>query len=371
MMRAAPGIRCLGGAKGELRVRREKMIPVERWMATLKREKADRVPMDYWATPEVDQMLLRHFGCDDIWEVFRHLHIDRPVVVAPVYKGPRLSQGANEFGSVYRRIDFGSGTYDEAVYHPLAKYRTIAELEEDYVWPSPDWYDYSVIPGQLRGREEYPVEGPISEPYYLYKDFRGMEQAFVDLAENQEFVEYCLEKIFDYEYQRILRTFEVIPGRVTFVEVGEDFGTMTDLMYSPLHIREFFLPRMKKMMKLVHEGGAYVMTHSDGAVRRIIPDLIEIGMDILNPVQWRCKGMHREGLKRDFGNRIIFHGAVDNQQTMPFGSSEDVRQEVRDNLRILGENGGYILAPCHNLQAITPLENILTLYETGYYEGLT
>ena len=111
------------------------------------------------------------------------------------------------------------------------------------------------------------------------------------------------------------------------------------------------------------------MSHSDGAVRRIIPDLISIGTDILNPVQWRCKGMEREGLKSDFGDRLIFHGAVDNQQTLPFGSSEDVRQEVRDNYCILGAGGGYILAPCHNLQPITPIENILAMYETGYAEG--
>jgi len=196
-----------------------------------------------------------------------------------------------------------------------------------------------------------------------------MEQAFLDLAENPEFVHFCLEKIFEYEYQRILRTLETIPGRVTYVSVGEDFGTMNDLMYSPKHIREYFLPRMKKIMKLVHDGGACVMTHSDGAVRKVIPELIEIGMDVLNPVQWRCKGMDREGLKRDFGNKIVFHGAMDNQQTMPFGSPQDVRHEVLDNLRILGKGGGYILAPCHNLQAVTPVENILAMYETGYAEG--
>jgi len=126
---------------------------------------------------------------------------------------------------------------------------------------------------------------------------------------------------------------------------------------------------MKKIMKLVHDGGACVMTHSDGAVRKVIPELIEIGMDVLNPVQWRCKGMDREGLKRDFGNKIVFHGAMDNQQTMPFGSPQDVRHEVLDNLRILGKGGGYILAPCHNLQAVTPVENILAMYETGYAEG--
>ena len=348
---------------------RETMSPRERWLAALGRRNPDRVPMDYWATPEMDQKLLRHFGRDDIWDVLRLLHIDRPVVVAPAYVGPPRPPGTNDFGVVYRKINYGTGTYDEAVYHPLAKYESVAELEAEHVWPQPDWFDYSVLASQVAGKEEYPVEGPFSEPYYVYKDLRGMEQAFLDLAENPEFVHFCLEKIFEYEYQRILRTLETIPGRVTYVSVGEDFGTMNDLMYSPKHIREYFLPRMKKIMKLVHDGGACVMTHSDGAVRKVIPELIEIGMDVLNPVQWRCKGMDREGLKRDFGNKIVFHGAMDNQQTMPFGSPQDVRHEVLDNLRILGKGGGYILAPCHNLQAVTPVENILAMYETGYAEG--
>jgi uroporphyrinogen decarboxylase len=97
--------------------------------------------------------------------------------------------------------------------------------------------------------------------------------------------------------------------------------------------------------------------------------MIELGIDILNPIQWRCKGMEREGLKADFGDKIIFHGAVDNQYTLPFGTVEEVRQEVLDNLRILGAGGGYIIAPCHNIQAVSPVENILAMYETGYEHG--
>jgi uroporphyrinogen decarboxylase len=105
------------------------------------------------------------------------------------------------------------------------------------------------------------------------------------------------------------------------------------------------------------------MHHDDGAIRPLIPELIEIGIDVLNPVQWRCKGMDREGLVRDFGKSLIFHGAVDNQHTLPFGTPEDVRAEVRENLRIFREAKGYIVAPCHNLQPNTPTANILALYE--------
>jgi uroporphyrinogen decarboxylase len=112
-----------------------------------------------------------------------------------------------------------------------------------------------------------------------------------------------------------------------------------------------------------------VLFHSDGAIRPLLKSMIDAGIDVLNPVQWRCAGMEREGLKADFGDDLIFHGGMDNQQTMAFGTVEDVRQEVHDNIAILGDGGGYILAPCHNIQAITPPENIVALYEQGYEEG--
>jgi uroporphyrinogen decarboxylase len=151
--------------------------------------------------------------------------------------------------------------------------------------------------------------------------------------------------------------------------VAEDMGAQEDLMISPAKIREFLLPGMRRMIDLVHGAGAYAFHHNDGAVRRIIPDMIEAGIDALNPVQWRCPGMEREGLKRDFGARVVFHGAVDNQQTLPFGTPDDVRREVADNLRILGAGGGYILAPCHNIQAVSPVENVVAMYEAGWEMG--
>jgi uroporphyrinogen decarboxylase len=97
----------------------------------------------------------------------------------------------------------------------------------------------------------------------------------------------------------------------------------------------------------------------------------QVGIQALNPIQWRSKGMQREDLKRDFGDRLIFHGAVDNQYTLPFGSVAEVRQEVQDNLRILGAGGGYILAPCHNIQPVSPPENIVAMYQAGYAYGWT
>ena len=116
------------------------------------------------------------------------------------------------------------------------------------------------------------------------------------------------------------------------------------------------------MIDLAHSYGAKAFHHDDGAIQSLIPDLVEIGIDVLNPIQWRCRGMERETLAERFGSEIVFHGGVDNQQTMPFGSAEDVRREVQDNLSIFRNCKGYVVSPCHNLQANTPTGNILAMY---------
>jgi len=217
----------------------------------------------------------------------------------------------------------------------------------------------------------YPIQGGGSEPFLIYKNLRGQEQALMDLVSNQELVHFCLDKLFHLAYENSRRIFEQIPGQVTLSYVAEDMGGQTGLMFSPSHIHEFFIPRMKRIINLAHQAGAFVFHHNDGNIRRIIPDMIEAGIDILNPIQWRIRGMNRRRLKREFSDKVVFHGAMDSQYTLAFGKTEEVRQEVLDNLHILGKEGGYILAPCHNIQAVSPVENVLAMYETGYEHGWT
>jgi uroporphyrinogen decarboxylase len=345
------------------------MTPRERWLAVLRRQRPDRVPMDYWTTGEAKDKLMRHLGVAGDKALYERLHIDRVIGVGPRYVGPKLPPDVNEFGIRHRLADYGTGTYSEIAFSPLAQYNSVAEIEANYRWPSPDWYDYSGIPDQIVGFEEYPIRGGGSEPFLIYKSLRGQEQAFMDLALNPEIVHYCLDKLFDLAYQSTVRTYEAIPGKVMFSYVAEDMGSQESLLFAPKQIREFLLPRMKRMIDLAHSAGVYVFHHSDGAVRAILPEMIAAGIDVLNPIQWRCKGMEREGLKRDFGDKLVFHGGVDNQYTLAFGSLAEVRQEVLDNLRTLGAGGGYILAPCHNIQAVSPAENVVAMYETGYEYG--
>jgi uroporphyrinogen decarboxylase len=376
---------------------KETMTPRERWLAVLTRQKPDRVPMDYWSTAEATAKLIRHLGLTDDSEeslvaLFKggrrrarlgtrpidalrretldRLHVDYVVSVGPRYVGPRLKLHTDVYGCRYRDIEYGTGAYGECVYHPLAKFNSVEEIERDYTWPNPDWWDHSEIPEQIKGWEEtHPIRGGGSEPFLAYKNLRGQEQAFMDLVEHPDIVHYCLDKLFDLAYANTVRIYEQIPGKVTLSYVAEDMGSQDGLMFSVKHIREFLLPRMKRIIDLAHSAGVYVFHHNDGGVRKILPDMIALGIDALNPIQWRCKGMEREGLKADFGSRIAFHGAIDNQYTLPFGTVDEVRQEVLDNLRILGAGGGYILAPCHNIQAVSPPENIVAMYETCYENG--
>ena len=347
---------------------KETMTPRERWLAVLTRQTPDRVPMDYWATPEANEKLLKHMGCD-YDEAMRRLHVDKPHSVGGRYVGPTPPEGEDIYGIRRRLVDYGTGTYNEVCNAPLARFTSVDAIEAGYRWPSPDDFEFSDLPDQIKGHEHRPIHGGGSEPFLLYKALRGEMQAFMDMVENPEIVHYCLDKLFNICYENTRRVFEAIPGMVVITYVAEDLGGQTGLMYSPAHIREYLLPRMKRMMDLTRQHGSFVFHHTDGAAREIIPDLIETGIEVLNPIQWRCPGMEREGLKRDFGDKLIFHGAVDNQYTIPFATVDEVRQEVRDNYRILGEGGGYILAPCHNIQSVGPAENVMAMYEAGYEYG--
>lgn len=345
------------------------MTSRERWLAVLENRKPDRVPMDYWATSEVTERLMQHLGCKRFISIYEKLNIDGLVNAKPKYVGPLIAENSDIYGCYYRNIKYGTGIYSECIYHPLAEYKSITEIERSYKWPTSEMFDYSVIPEKLNGFEDYPVKGGGSEPFLIYKNLRGMKQAYLDLHMHPDIVNYCLDKLFEFCYENTRLIYEQIPDTITLSYIAEDFGFQTGLLFSPTHIREYFIPRMKRMIDLAHNNGVYVLFHSDGSIKKIIPDMINAGIDILNPIQWRCSDMNRKDLKREFGDKIVLHGAMDNQYTLPFGSEAEVRQEVRDNINILGQDGGYILAPCHNIQPVTPTNNILAMYDEGFRKG--
>jgi uroporphyrinogen decarboxylase len=369
------------------------MTPRERWQAALEHRTADRVPTDYWATPESSAKLIRRLGLSNkpeaevvvdlklplsdnnsrpsegfvaLRRALTELGVDFMVKLAPCYAGPSLKPGCDEFGCRHREISYGAGSYDETVSHPLAGFDSVEAIEQSYKWPEPEWWDYGTIAGQAKDWAHHPIQCGGSEPFMVYKDLRGEEQAYIDLKRNPGIVHYCMYRLFELAWQKTRRMLEQLPpGLLLFCYVAEDMGFQTGLMISPADIREFLLPGMKRMVELAQKHNALVFHHNDGAIAGILPDLVALGIDVLNPVQWRASGMDREKLKADWGDRLVFHGAMDNQKTLPFGTVEDVRKEVRDNIRLLGSSGGYVLAPCHNLQSITPVDNVIAMYEAA------
>jgi len=359
----------------------------ERWLALLQGKTADKVPMDYWATEEATQKFLRHFDLDSIFELYEEFDLDPLISLTPDYRGPTingekpivpeglglypefpLESGRKEdfLGVKYKKSEYQGGVYWEPIHHPLAEFKSVKEIEENYDrWPKTEWFDYSGTKKKVEKYRDYPLMGGGSEPFLTYRYLRGREQAFKDLILNQEMVKFVLDKLFGFCRRNTERILGEGHGEITLSAVAEDLGAQTNLLYSRDQIKEFFLPHMSEMADLIHRCDAYVFCHSDGAIRKIIPDLIEIGIDVLNPIQWRSTGMDRKKLSEDFGEQVVFHGGVDNQFTLPFGSSEEVRQEVRENIQTLGKDGTYILAPCHNMQVNTPPENVMAMYEEG------
>lgn len=351
------------------------MTPRERWLAILSGNRPDRVPCDYWATSEVTSRLRSELGCNSDCELWERLGVDKCIYLAPLHPLAKedkwhvpSSFAIFHVGTKEVAYQDGLGVYVETVVHPLAEAESVADIET-FDWPDPEEWDVSAMRARCKEWQGYPILGCAYEPFYLYCHMRGMERALEDLILNPAIAEAAMERIYEIFAGLVRRTLDEAGDLIDFVYVAEDLGTQESLMVSPASFRRFLKPRMARMIELIHSYGVRVFHHDDGAIRPLLPDLIEIGIDLLNPIQWRCRGMDREGLARDFGAAVVFHGGVDNQKTLPFGTPEDVRQEVADNIRIFKQCRGYIAAPCHNLQPNTPTENILALYKAVHEFG--
>lgn len=347
------------------------MTPRERWLALFGREKPDRIPTDYWATDEVTGRLLRELRCGDLEELYNKLHIDGVTRIEP----PRLiahhpdDPQADIWGVRKKKIDYGAGVYEEFETHPLAHMTTVEEVH-DFKWPSADDHDYEIYRAQIKNAPRHRmIRSGDFEPYLIYCAMRGLEQGLMDVRAHPDILQAALDHIFDYYCDLNQRIYEIGKGIIDVSYIAEDLGGQTGLLMSLKDIREFILPNQKRMADLARSYGVHIFYHTDGDVRAVIPDLIDVtGIELLNPIQWRCPSMDREALVCDFGDKIIFHGAMDNQETLPFGSAEDVRAEVLENIRIFSP-ARWICAPCHNLQPITSTQNIVAMYETIHEYG--
>jgi uroporphyrinogen decarboxylase len=343
------------------------MTPRQRWLATLAGEPVDRLATDYWATPEFHAALRAATGCGNDEALWRALHVDRPRWVGPrMLRKRHPDPDVDPWGLRHTTVSYGTGEYAEVSHHPLAHVTTLREAD-DYPWPSPDDYDYAPIAAALSGPQQRMVQGPSYEPFLLYCSLRGMEQAYADLIENPDLALNILGHLFDFYQEYNHRCFEAGGGRIDLLYLAEDLGGQHGPLFGLKTYRRFLRCNQARMAELARSHGARVFYHTDGAARAFLPDLIEVvGIDILNPIQWRCPGMELPELVRDFGRHLTFHGGIDNQQTLPFGSPDDLRREVRWVADVMREHRArWICAPCHNIQAVSPPANVIAMYEAA------
>ena len=340
----------------------------ERVLTACRHEQPDRAPHQIYLTPEIHQQLVTHFGTRDLSEAFG---IDFRGVGA-AYSGktgpgpgmPGKADYYDEFGVGYSAQEYDGGVYYEASELALALPKTVAEVEA-YPWPSADDYDYSVLPAQCDAVADYAITlGGAGTPDILngVSRWRGMEQVMVDIATEDPVGIAIIDHRVDYYYEVCKRSLKATGGKVDILCLGEDCGNQNGRMFSPACFDRFFLPRLSRFIDLAHEYDALAMMHSCGDTHDIMPTFIDMGLDILDAMQPEPAGMDPETIKRMYGDRLTFCGLISTQQTLPHGTVDDVRREVRHRLDVIGKDGGYILSPAHCIQPDTPLENVLALY---------
>jgi uroporphyrinogen decarboxylase len=187
----------------------------------------------------------------------------------------------------------------------------------------------------------------------------------LDIGSGSKEYRYLLDRINEYFIAWNKNYLASVDGKVDIVAIGDDYGMQDRTILSPEMWRKCIKPRYAELIDSIKSNypNVKLFHHSCGSIYPIIDDLIEIGVDILNSIQPTAKDMEPEKLKKKYGDRITFHGGIDVQNLLPFGTPREIQSEVRRRLEILAENGGYIVAPSHNIQAGTPAENIIAFYE--------
>ena len=342
------------------------MTSRERVLTAAARRAADRTPADYKGEPEVNRYMMEYFKVDGYEALLRRLEIDVRRL-EPRYVGPALrtfDDGSFEtyWGIRKKNLKAAHGSYDQNVHNPLWDAQSIADLEK-HPWPWPDIFDYSVMRGQRDRFRDYAVMYEGADLFTRPSLLRNMENVMIDLIERPEMAHFIFRKFTDFYCEDVTRALEATEGGFDIYCEWSDYGTQRALLISAPMFREFVAPYLKRLIDVCHAGGLKFMAHSCGAIRPIIPDLIRLGVDILDPIQVAAAGMEPAGLKRDFGDRLAFHGGICTQRTLPFGTCEEVREAVRNRIATLGAGGGYILASSHDVSADTPPENIVAMYD--------
>lgn len=350
--------------------------------------------MDLWITPAAYQNLKRYLGIDapetqewgimSSWkiseEMLRRLHID----FRRVYMNPSASFQPKTYPDGSTDTEWGFrgkwiGPYWEVVHYPWAEFTDVDQVR-DYEWLDPE--DPSRMEGveewasRLHDDDEYAVIGMVGGPWGVFEIcahfMRGFERFLYDLVENRALAEAMLDKAMKLALDMNRVFLDGVGEYLDVVQVGDDLGHQNGLIMSPEMFRDLIKPRLKKIYSDIHSRAPHVelLYHSCGAIEPLINDLIEIGVNILNPVQPLAKGMNSSHLKAKYGDRLVFHGGIDLQRAMSAeGTVEDLKSEIDTRLRAFAPGGGYILAPAHNIQPDSAPEKIVLMYDYAEKRG--
>ncbi len=348
----------------------------ERVQMALEHRRPDRCPMQISFTPEFaerlradlqlkGQKLHNPHGGGNTYELERALEQDM-LLTSVGWANSYYQSGhpyTEERGVGWKiqpySTPFGEGFYTEIAGHPLAEDAAL----DAYVPPDPLRPElYAEAESTIRRfRDEYWIVGvTVTTVFETAWALRGLQRLLTDFVDDPEKAQRVLDIPYRYHLAAAKRLVEL---GVDMIWCGDDVGGQADMLISPRTWRRFLKPRLAQFIAELKRINPQVKVayHSDGNIRRIIPELIEIGLDVLNPIQPAC--MDPAQLKREYGNNLCFWGSLDEQHTLPFGSPQDVRREVLSRLDTLGRQGGLILGPTHHVQLDTPLENFWAMQD--------
>jgi len=333
----------------------------ERVWAAVHHQQPDKTPFLAFLTGEVAAKLTQIYGLAGS-ELFVHLGHDVLVTIAGMWRREWVDpvQLIDTWGIRWHYIDYGLGRYQEILTYPLAD----VDDPDDYVFPDPvaDFEGCGIRDVVATyGETHWIVGGPVGTIFETAWMLRGLEQFLIDLVGNPAYAETLLDGAMAYHLELARRFIE---AGVDMIWTGDDFGEQHKMIMSPRMWRRYFKPRYAAFYAELKRLNPDIVIahHSDGHIEPIIPDFIEIGLDVLQAVQ--PQSMDPAKLKRQYGNRLAYWGTMDVQHTFPYGTPEDVAAEVRQRIDVVGKDGGLILAPAHAIQPDVPLANLRAFYET-------
>jgi uroporphyrinogen decarboxylase len=344
----------------------------ERVLMALNKEQPDRVPFFYWDVPEFGEKMMKHLGLKTRDRLLEYLDVDFRWI-EPEYKGPRLISRNKKtkkdiWGVGYSKVKNGDFEYWTPDHFPLQGL-TDPDIVDNYPWPSPDLFNFKVLPKLIKRYNDYAI---MSAPGYSSPGlFRIMQRligkdTFLDIMMlHPKFFQRVADKVTGFYTEFIERFFEYAGNKVDFIRIADDFGSDDGLKVSKGSWEQYCHPAIEQFTKVPRELGVHFYMHSCGAVRKLLPEMISLGADVLDPIQTRADGMEPGGLKRDFGQYITFSGALDEELLLRQGTPADVRKGVKELLDEMAPGGGFFLGPSHKLKVETPVENVIAMYQAA------